>query len=161
MNKNTVWACVSTVCKVTSAAHIRWIYSFFVIYIQCQFFSTPAPLVKCQHPEVILLRPRKFTCSLFKKETDMCTCPFIFLAPRLQTASTSPSFKGAVMVPRSSNYRAETLHLWTGLGRTGFMHLLNGANCKQLEKLNSSNSPRRSQSFITRCLFMTLCDRSY
>lgn len=119
------------------------------------------PLVKCQHPEVILLRPRKFTCSLFKKETDMCTCPFIFLAPRLQTASMSPSFKGAVMVPRSSNYRAETLHLWTGLGRTGFMHLLNGANCKQLEKLNSSNSPRRSQSFITRCLFMTLCDRSY
>lgn len=36
------------------------------------------PLVKCQRPEVILLRPRKFTCSLFKKETDMCTCPFIF-----------------------------------------------------------------------------------
>lgn len=119
------------------------------------------PLVKCQHPEVILLRPRKFTCSLFTKKRKCVHVLSFFPAPRLQTASTSPSFKGAVMVPRSSNYRAETLHLWTGLGRTGFMHLLNGANCKQLEKLNSSNSPRRSQSFITRCLFMTLCDRSY
>lgn len=119
------------------------------------------PLVKCQRPEIILLRPRKFTCSLFTKKRIYVHVLLFFPAPRLQTASTSPSFKEAVMVPRSSNYRAETLHLWTGLGRTGFMHLLNGANCKQLEKLNSSNSPRRSQSFITRCLFMTLCDRSY
>ena len=99
VKKNTVWACVTTVCKVTSAAHIRWIYSFFVIYIQCQFFSTPAPekraslLSSCQRPEVILLRPRKFTCSLFTKRRMYVHVLLFFSCQDYKLPRRLPHFK--------------------------------------------------------------------
>lgn len=123
---NTVWACVTTVCKITSLASLgivlisdEYTVSQFTFNanFRCQMQKVVSPLwSECggqNYTEIWVLCLAKLCIScLYCKEGYTCICNFIHRAEVYIQPHTLLSFKSCNNGTQSNNYCTEYFHIY-------------------------------------------------